>query len=301
VNGVVTIMYPRDGNSFGILMYHRIAPRIAGVCRPTWNVPPERLRRQLAGLLSRGYQAWPLRRAVAHCRAGEPFPARVFVVTFDDGYDCIYRYAWPILKELSVPATVFMVTAYLDAEVPFDVDDWEAAGSAKVPASTWKPLSVAHCAEMLEHGLIEVGSHTHTHLDYYGKPEAFRRDVTRSLDVVRDAFGVEQPSFAFPFGRFDLDMVVAVRQAGALCALTTEEKLVVPPTDPFSWGRFRVHQSDAAAMLVLKLSGHYTVLRDAWHWVRGQWRRGRALLGYQDPHSELTTVRGVVQRRVASP
>ncbi len=86
-----------------------------------------------------------------------------------------------------------------------------------------------------------------------------------------------------------------------LSALTTEEKLVVPPTDPFSWGRFRVDQSDAAAMLVLKLSGRYTVLRDAWHWVRGQWRRGRALLGYPDPHSELTTVRGVVQRRVASP
>ena len=166
--------------------------------RPTWNVTPERFRRQLAGLLSRGYRPWPLRRALACRAAGEPIPPRTFVVTFDDGYDNVYRNAWPILKELSVPATVFMVTSYLDADRPFTFDDWVAAGSADVPATAWKPLSTAHCAEMIEHGLVEIGSHTHTHGDFCGRPEAFRHDLARSLDVLRDAFGVRARVLCVP-------------------------------------------------------------------------------------------------------
>ena len=75
--------------------------------------------------------------------AKQPVPPKTFVVTFDDGYDSVYRNAWPILKELSVPATVFLVTGWLDAERPFYSDDWVAAGSADVPATAWKPLSTA--------------------------------------------------------------------------------------------------------------------------------------------------------------
>jgi peptidoglycan/xylan/chitin deacetylase (PgdA/CDA1 family) len=268
-------MHTRHDNSFGILMYHRVTPRIAGVPRPTWNVTPERFRRQLESLLSRGYQPWPLRRALACRRAGEPIPARVFVVTFDDGYDSVYHNAWPILKALSVPATVFLVTSCLDADRPFVSDDWAAAGSADVPATAWKPLSTAHCAEMIGHGLVEIGSHTHTHADFRGRPEALRGDLARSLNVLRDILGVEQASFAFPFGYHDPDMVAAARETGVQCALTTEQELVGPRTDPFAWGRFTVVQADTAATLVLKLSGWYTMLRNACQRLRWQWRAGR--------------------------
>ena len=151
------------------------------------------------------------------CReAGEPIPARVFVVTFDDGYENVYRHAWPILKELSVPATVFVVTSCLDADRPLPFDDWAAAGSAGVPATAWKPLSTAQCAEMIEHGLVEIGSHTHTHADFRGRPEAFRDDLAARWTCCASTLGVEQASFAFPFGRCDPDLVAAVREAGAL-------------------------------------------------------------------------------------
>ena len=109
--------------------------------------------------------------------AGEPIPRRTFVVTFDDGYESVYETAWPILKELSIPATVFIVTSYLDSGRPFVFDDWAAAGSAAAPAAAWRPLSTAQCNEMARDGLIELGSHTHTHADFRGRPEEFRRDL----------------------------------------------------------------------------------------------------------------------------
>src|SRR5262249_14325564 len=101
----------------GILMYHRVAPLPdgKGVRAPTWNVTPSRLREQLSGLLDRGYRPWPLRQALAHSRQGLPLPSTAFVVTFDDGYESVYRHAWPILRALRIPATVFLATAYLDS------------------------------------------------------------------------------------------------------------------------------------------------------------------------------------------
>ena len=269
-------MQARQDNPFGILMYHRVAPRISGVAKPTWNVTPERFRRQLEGLLARGYQPWPLRRALAHRQAGKPVPARMFVVTFDDGYENFYDYAWPILEELSVPATVFVVTSYLNTTCPFTSDDWVAAGSVDAPATAWKSLSTAQCAEMMEHGLVEVASHTHTHDDYIGRPEEFRDDMACSLRVLREKFGITQPSFAFPFGSYDSGLIAAARDAGVACALTTDPKRVSARADPYSWGRFMVRESDSPTMLTLKLDGWCTGLLYTCWVLRRSWRKSQA-------------------------
>jgi peptidoglycan/xylan/chitin deacetylase (PgdA/CDA1 family) len=258
-------------------MYHRVTPHIAGVAQPTWNVTPDRFRRQLQGLLSRGYKPWPLRRVLECRKTGEPLPAGVFVVTFDDGYDCIYHEAWPILKELSVPATVFVVTSCLDSDSPFVSDNWTAAGSASVPTTAWQPLSTSHCAEMIDQGLVEIGSHTHSHVDLHGQPEAFRRDLLQSLEVLRESLGVEHATFAFPFGSYDSELVAVARESGLLCALTAEQRRVSLQADPFTWGRFTVLQSDNTATLLLKLSGWYTTLRSAWKWCRRPWHTNRAM------------------------
>jgi hypothetical protein len=44
---------------------------------------------------------------VALLKNREPIPPQAMVVTFDDGYSDVYDTAYPILKSLSIPATVF--------------------------------------------------------------------------------------------------------------------------------------------------------------------------------------------------
>lgn len=278
-------MHVASDKAFVILMYHRITPRTEGLAAPTWNVPPERFHRQLSGLLSRGYRAWPLSRALACRESGEPIPSRTFVVTFDDGYENLYYHAWPILKSLRVPATVFVATGYLDADRPFPFDDWEAKACATVPVVSWKPLTRQHCAEMLDEGLIEIGSHTHSHADFHGQPEAFRADVERSLEVLREFFGIVRASFAFPFGYFSREMVEVSRAVGLKCALTAEPRLVLPNADPFSWGRFTVTDRDTACSLSLKFNCWYSAMRCVWHWLRRPWRTNSAWRERRDEFS----------------
>jgi peptidoglycan/xylan/chitin deacetylase (PgdA/CDA1 family) len=262
----------RGGEGFGILMYHRVARPAAGLPAPTWNVTPQRFRRQMEGLLARGYQPWPLSKVLAHYRAGEPIPPGVFVVTFDDGYECVYHEAWPMLRELGITATVFLPTAYLDSSDPLPFDDWAAAGSADVEAAAWRPLATAQCAEMLASGVVEFGTHSHLHADYRGQPDQLCCDLAASLAVLRRQFGVTEPAFAVPCGFTDAGMVSVARQAGVSCCLTTESSLNAPGSDPFAWGRFIAENTDTAAMLAAKLDGWYSLFRRGWLRVGGRTR-----------------------------
>ena len=55
--------------------------------------------------------------------AGEAkWPERPIVVTFDDGFDDNYHIAYPILKKLCVPATMFVCTDYIGSSETFWFD-----------------------------------------------------------------------------------------------------------------------------------------------------------------------------------
>ena len=180
---------PREKRAFGILMYHRIAEEPIGRPKPTWNVRPRTLEQQLSGLIHRGWQAWPLAQVMECLRRDLRMPRKTFVVTFDDGYANVFTQAYPILTRLSIPATVFLATAYLDSTQPFPSDDWTAAGQPGVPSESWRPLTSNECVRLKANGLIELGAHTHSHADFRGQPDDLIEDLHQNLDVLRVRFG----------------------------------------------------------------------------------------------------------------
>jgi peptidoglycan/xylan/chitin deacetylase (PgdA/CDA1 family) len=255
-------------------MYHRVADRCPGVREPTYNVTPERFRRQLAELLARGFRPWPLRGVLEYARRGLPIPERTFVVTFDDGYENVYRNAWPVLRELHVPATVFLATAFLDSDAPFPFDDWPAKGSGRVPGEAWRPLRTAQCVDMRASGLVELGAHTHTHADFRQHPDELERDLSRCVAVIRERFGLTDVTFAFPGGFTAPELVAAAKRVGVLCGLTSEGDLVHPASDPFQWGRVEVTDADSGATIAAWLGGWHSLPRRLEGWLKRSKSRG---------------------------
>lgn len=248
-------------NRPGILMYHRVSPEVPDTAPLTWNVTPDRFRDQLLGLLQLGYEAWSLKRLLNALAEGRDLPRRAFVVTFDDGYANNHDYAWPILRELSIPATIFLATHYLDREEPFPFDDWRDKGKPGVPADRWRPLSRSQVDAMMNDPLIEFGCHTHLHRDYRDDPAAFANDLTASFAFLRTELGIEAPTFAFPFGLTNKEMLNVVRASGARCAVTTEATLTDASADPFLLGRFGVDEHESSKTLSFKLDGWYGWLK----------------------------------------
>ena len=252
----------RHAHPLGILTYHRVLDRVHGIASPQHNVTPNRLRQQLQGLQARGYEFWSLNQLLSAVIQRSELHDRIAVITFDDGYESVYLNAFPVLKELKIPATVFVATEFLDGTGPFPFDDWGTSFHNQIPQSCYGPLTSDQCREMLDRQLIEIGAHTHTHGDFRGQEQQFRLDLDKSVDIVRERFGISDVSFAFPYGCPYLGysseaLVEQAILAGVTCSLTTEAIPVDLEADPFHWGRFNVFPWDSATSLAARIEGWY--------------------------------------------
>lgn len=260
---------PRFQAAFGILMYHRVVPHRPRNCPPSWNVSPDRFREQLSGLLCRGFEPRRLCDVVDAAERGESIDRNVFVVTFDDGYENNFTHALPILRELQVPATIFLATAYLGQSEPFAFDDWPLKGSSSVLPEAWRALTESQCDAMLDSGLIEFGSHTHTHEDFRSRPDALTDNLQQSVEYLKLRFGIESPTFSLPYGGerqgfAGPEFSAIAETAGLGCCLSTEQRLVSHQHSRFTWGRFIAEHCDTANTLATKLSGWPESIRALW-------------------------------------
>ncbi|WP_017460535.1 polysaccharide deacetylase family protein [Dyella ginsengisoli] len=108
-----------------ILAYHRVItlpdPELFEFDLEVVSASAERFREQML-LLRRKFHPISLGEVVRRIEAGQPMPRNAVAVTFDDGYDDNYRVAFPILRELGVPATFFVSTGHVDDGLPFAYD-----------------------------------------------------------------------------------------------------------------------------------------------------------------------------------
>lgn len=113
------------GRDLRILAYHRVLPE--PVEDFSFDIElvsawAERFREQMLHLRNHFH---PMRfdEVLAMLQAGRRLPANAVVVTFDDGYEDNHRVAFPILRDLGVPATFFVATGHIDSGRPY-LYDW---------------------------------------------------------------------------------------------------------------------------------------------------------------------------------
>ena len=100
-----------------ILCYHGIALNDEDRWNPGLYVSAAHFRRRMEILRRMGCAVLPLDDALRRLHA-DALPARSVVLTFDDGFYDVYSVAWPILREFSLPATVYLTTYYVDRNWP---------------------------------------------------------------------------------------------------------------------------------------------------------------------------------------
>lgn len=193
-----------------ILLYHRVVPEIPAQ-DPYGNcVTTAAFEKQLRWLSDHKYRCVSLRDVercfVSGAEHPQPLPSRSFVITFDDGYQDNYQYAWPLLERYGFTATIFLVTASVGSDNRFD------------PAHTYgltSMLSAAEIQEMHRHG-FQFESHTCSHPDtLVDLPDVKLQDeLMRSREHIADIVGTPARHFAYPHSNLDSRVEQAVAQAG---------------------------------------------------------------------------------------
>ncbi len=99
--------------TFQILIYHRVA----AASDPFLPALPVAAFERYLIYLRRRFRVLSLTDLLAAAEERR-IPGRAIAITFDDGYEDIYRYAFPILRRYGIPATIFLTTGLMDTDAP---------------------------------------------------------------------------------------------------------------------------------------------------------------------------------------
>lgn len=101
--------------SLRVVMYHGVVPRVdAPAAFGDLFISADMFARQMRHL-KRAYQVVSLGELIDCLETGRLFPDRAVLITFDDGYRNTITAALPVLRDLQLPATVFVAPACIDA------------------------------------------------------------------------------------------------------------------------------------------------------------------------------------------
>ncbi|WXH33111.1 hypothetical protein WA016_07112 [Myxococcus stipitatus] len=113
------------GRRMLIVSYHRVVSDFTGELQrsiPGLLISQETFRRHIEEASAAGFDLVSIGDAVDVMAGRRVAKKDLCVITFDDGYRDIYRYAYPILKQLGVPAITYLPTAFIGTNRRFNHD-----------------------------------------------------------------------------------------------------------------------------------------------------------------------------------
>jgi glycosyltransferase involved in cell wall biosynthesis len=226
-----------------VLMYHAFSE---GEEHDRYVISRRRFAQHLRLLRALRYRVLDFAELARMLAAGEAPPERAVVLTIDDGYADNLAIALPLLRRHRSPATVFLVSRRLGG-----VNDWTPDG-----AVAGRPLlSEAEARELAAAPEIAIGAHTRSHPRLTETAGAQRaEEIAGSGADLAELLGEPVPTFAYPYGNFDPDVVAATRNGGGYsAACTVESRLARIGDDPLEIPRLEIRGSDTPLTLLRKL------------------------------------------------
>lgn len=159
-------------------------------------------------------------------------PQKPIILTFDDGYDDNYR-AYKLLQKNSMVGTFYIISNYIDR-----------VGH----------LTLGQITEMSESGM-EIGSHTMNHPDLANiSEEKLASEIIESKARLEEIVKKPVESFCYPAGKYNLDVVKMVEDAGYKTATTTKTGIASTKDSRFELKRLRIGHNDGLKTFINKLS-----------------------------------------------
>lgn len=214
-----------------VLMYHHFVEEDKEDLLGT-IVSQERFREQMEALKEAGFEAVHLAQVIDFVENGTALPDKPVLITMDDGYTSNLEIAAPILEELGMCATVFVIginegeEAYVHDGQPF----WQAR------------FAYEEAAPWVEKGVIEIQSHTYDMhqlasygfsgregmLQMEGEPDAdyilaLREDLRLTRERREGRISTDLVALAYPFGYWSEQADQTLQTEGILMTFTIDE------------------------------------------------------------------------------
>ena len=116
------------------------------------------------------------------------------LITFDDGYESIFKEAYPIMSKLDLVGLVFPISSYIGKANTWDVN---------FLINKKRHMTSKQLLELHQHGW-EIGSHGDCHRSYrFLSDKEIKNDMSISKQILEDMLQKAVTSFAPPFGYYN--------------------------------------------------------------------------------------------------
>ena len=193
-----------------VICYHDIS----GSRENEMTTTPRIFDEQMRYLKEEGYTTLGMDELVEFMQGKRRIPEKSIVLTFDDGYEGVYRYAFPELQKLGFKATLFLVVAHVGDT------------TRQIPHLTWNQVAEMDCS-----GTIEAEVHCgklHTFMaKYWSEPQPgsptrvdMAQDLLWAKQTLADKLGREVRYLAWPQGSYNDELIQLAQSEGYGALLT---------------------------------------------------------------------------------
>ncbi len=187
-----------------VLIYHHIKPldQAKKEGYESLAVGPEYFESQMKYLVDQGYTTIKAENLVNALINGQGIPGKPVVVTFDDGYDDIYLYAYPIAKKYNITLNLMVATGLL-----------ENSGYL-----TWSSLK-----EMTDSGLAAVYNHTWSHYPLAsGDENKITIETQTAQKQLEDHLDNVAKIITYPYDSYNGRIITIMSNEGFIAGFSTE-------------------------------------------------------------------------------
>lgn len=222
-------------SGINVLMYHQIGEFEPMAAHRSTYCHVHRFAAQMAWLHRFGYTALRIDDVLACVRGEREIPARAVALTFDDGYENFYQYAWPILQRYRFPAMVYLISGMIGQPA-----SWFARDGRATP-----PLMDAARLRQLRKEGVDFGGHSVSHVKLAEQDrERMRHEIFDCKTQLEDTPGEPVAHFCYPYGSHDIATVEAVAEAGYTSATTCVRGRASAQDDPLTIPRKAISYGD---------------------------------------------------------
>lgn len=212
---------PNQAVKIPIVMYHYVenVKDQNDTNRKKLSIAPSLFESHLKQLRQARYETYFVRDIPDILNGSIDYSTQSAVLTFDDGYDDFYTTVFPLLKKYHMRATVYVITNFVGRR---------------------GFLTEKQIRELIDSGIVEVGSHTLDHL-YLKKTtvQVSKRQIEESKIYFEKTYGLHVQTFAYPYGAFNEDTIQQVKDAGYTAAVSVISSELQSMNTLFILGRVR--------------------------------------------------------------
>lgn len=186
--------------------------------------------KQMAYLVMKGYNFITLQEVRAYHEGKLDLPKNSVLLSFDDAYQSVLEYAYPILKKHNIKATLFLVSGWLHKE------------GTRYSDKKSRTLTYEEVLSMKD--VFELANHTHV---LHERDASMRSNLMdASIDVITkdlrecDKYVDVKDMFAYPFGFYDEETISKLKACGIKYGFTSDPGVNDTDTDLMHLHRYPV-------------------------------------------------------------